>query len=44
MKKTVLFVDDDGILRRLIQKKCRKYEDTFTILTAGNGLDAIQEL
>ncbi|MFC1515952.1 response regulator [Thermodesulfobacteriota bacterium] len=44
MPKTVLFVDDDVILSRLIQKKCEKYRDTFITHTAGNGLEAIEEL
>ncbi|MFH2220353.1 MAG: response regulator [Pseudomonadota bacterium] len=44
MAKIVLFVDDDVILRRLIQKKFKRYKDTFTVLTAGNGLEAIEEL
>ncbi|MBW1840569.1 MAG: response regulator [Deltaproteobacteria bacterium] len=44
MAKTVLFVDDDVILRRLIQKKCEKYKDTFVIHMAGNGLEAIEAL
>lgn len=44
MIKKVLFVDDDRILRHLIQKKLDKYKPTFTVLTAKDGLDAVKEL
>ncbi len=44
MIKKVLFVDDDRILRHLIQKKLDKHKTTFTVLTAKDGLDAVKEL
>jgi CheY-like chemotaxis protein len=44
MTKNVLFVDDDRILRRLIQKKFEKHKDTFCIITAEDGLDAVKRL
>jgi len=44
MIKKVLFVDDDRILRHLILKKLDKYKNTFTVLTAEDGLDAVKKL
>jgi len=44
MLKKVLIVDDDRILRSLIQKKCEKHKETFSTLTAENGLDAVEKL
>jgi CheY-like chemotaxis protein len=44
MIKKILFVDDDRILRHLIQKKLDKYKNTFIVLTAEDGLDAVQKL
>lgn len=44
MLKQVLFVDDDRILRHLIQKKLAKYKNTFTVLTAEDGRDAVKKL
>ena len=44
MLKQILFVDDDRILRHLIQKKLDKYKNTFTVLTAEDGLDAVKKL
>ncbi len=44
MAKNVLFVDDDRILRRLIQKKYEKHKDTFCVITAEDGLDAVKKL
>lgn len=44
MEKKVLFVDDDRILRRMVQKKLEKYTDTFSVLTAEDGLDAVKKL
>lgn len=44
MIKKVLFVDDDRILRHLIQKKLDKHKTTFTVLTAKDGLDAVKKL
>jgi CheY-like chemotaxis protein len=44
MLKKVLIVDDDRILRSLIQKKFEKQKDFFSTLTAENGLDAVKKL
>lgn len=44
MIKKVLFVDDDPILCHIIQKKFTRYKDSFTIITAGDGLEAIEKL
>lgn len=44
MKKTILFVDDDRILRRLVQKKLEAYSDDFTTELATDGLDAVEKL
>ncbi|MBU0987646.1 MAG: response regulator, partial [Proteobacteria bacterium] len=44
MIKKMLFVDDDRILCRLIQKKFEQYSNTFSVLTAQDGLDAVQKL
>ena len=44
MIKKVLFVDDDPILRHIIQKKFAKYKHSFTVITAGDGLEAIKKL
>lgn len=44
MIRNVLVVDDDRILRRLIKKKLERHADTFTVLTAENGLEAVATL
>ena len=44
MIKKILFAEDDRILRLLVQKKLDKYKNTFIVLTAENGLDAVQKL
>ncbi|MFC1815252.1 response regulator [Thermodesulfobacteriota bacterium] len=44
MTKKVLLVDDDRILLRLLETKLKKYNNVFSILTAGNGLQAIEKL
>jgi CheY-like chemotaxis protein len=44
MIKKVLFVDDDRILRRMVQKKFEKYASDFSTLTAEDGLDAVKKL
>jgi len=44
MQKKILFVDDDRILLRLAQEKFKPYAKQFTIITAGNGLQAIEKL
>ncbi len=44
MLRKVLIVDDDRILRNLIQKKCKKYEKIFMPLLAGDGNEALETL
>ncbi|MBW1898434.1 MAG: response regulator [Deltaproteobacteria bacterium] len=44
MIKKVLFVDDDRILCRKILKKLERYKKRFTILTAADGLDAVDKM
>jgi len=44
MIRNVLVVDDDRILRRLIKKKLERHAETFTVLTAENGIDAVDKL
>ena len=44
MIKKVLFVDDDPILRHIIQKKFTRYKHSFSVITAGDGLEAIEKL
>ena len=44
MIKNVLFVDDNRILCRLIQKKFNRCKDIFSIITAKDGLDALDKL
>jgi len=41
MPKKVLFADDDRILLSLTEKKLKKHEDDFVVLTACDGLQAI---
>lgn len=44
MLKRVLLVDDDRIMLRLAQKKFDKYEKEFSIVTAEDGLAAVETL
>ena len=44
MIKKILFAEDDRILRLLVQKKLDKYKNTFIVLTAEDGLDAVRKL
>ena len=44
MKKTILFVDDDRILRRLVQKKLEAYVGDFDTQLATDGMDAVEKL
>jgi DNA-binding response OmpR family regulator len=44
MLRKILIVDDDRILRNLIQKKCKKYENIFTPFLAGDGGEALEIL
>ncbi len=44
MIRNILFVDDDQVLCKVIQKHLGKYPDNFTVITAGDGFDAIKQL
>ena len=44
MIRTILIVDDDKIWLRLIQKKFEKYRETFSVIVAGNGVEAVEKL
>jgi len=44
MLKKVLIVDDDRILCSLIQNKCKKYENLFRTILAGDGVEAVEQL
>lgn len=44
MIKNVLFVDDNRILCRFIQKKFNRCKDIFSVITATDGLDALEKL
>ena len=44
MQKTVLIVDDDKIWLYAIKKKMDKYKKAFSVLTAEDGLDAVEKL
>ena len=44
MQKTVLIVDDDEIWLHAIKKKMDKYKKAFSVLTAEDGLDAVEKL
>ena len=44
MQDTILFVDDDRILRSRVQKMFTLYGDDFKTLTSGNGAEAMSIL
>ena len=44
MIRNVLFVDDNQILCRFIQKKFNRCKNKFFIITATDGLDALDKL
>ena len=44
MIKNVLIVDDDQEMLASLQNGMAKYKDTFTLLTAGDGKDALAQL
>ncbi|OIN96822.1 MAG: hypothetical protein AUJ48_00935 [Deltaproteobacteria bacterium CG1_02_45_11] len=44
MIRKVLIVDDDRILCSLIQKKFEKYKNIFSVLTAKDGMEAVEKL
>ncbi|MDR3630601.1 MAG: response regulator [Desulfocapsaceae bacterium] len=44
MLRNVLFVDDDQIMLLALQKRLAKYNDTFSIILAEDGFDAVRKL
>ena len=44
MIRKVLFVDDDQIMLLALQNRLAKYNDTFTIILAEDGFDAVRKL
>jgi len=44
MKRKVLVVDDDRLLRNLIKNQFKKHEDYFDLLLASDGLEAVEVL
>jgi len=44
MIRKVLFVDDDQIMLLALQKRLAKYSDTFSIILAEDGFDAVRKL
>ncbi len=44
MIRKVLFVDDDQIMLLALQKRLAKYGDTFSMILAEDGFDAVQKL
>jgi CheY-like chemotaxis protein len=44
MIRKVLFVDDDQIMLLALEKRLAKYNDTFSIILADDGFDAVRKL
>jgi len=44
MIRKVLFVDDDQIMLLALQKRLEKYNDTFSIILAEDGFEAVRKL
>jgi len=44
MIKNVVMVDDDREMLSAVQEGLEKYQETFSLITAGNGLEAIDYL
>jgi CheY-like chemotaxis protein len=44
MIRKVLFVDDDQIMLLALEKRLAKYSDTFSIILAEDGFDAVRKL
>lgn len=44
MVRNVLFVDDDAILCRAVEKSLAKYSENFAVVTACDGFDAVKQL
>jgi CheY-like chemotaxis protein len=44
MVRNILFVDDDKILCNAVAKRLAKYSESFAVVTACDGFDAVQQL
>ncbi len=44
MVRKILFVDDDQILKLVVEKRLAHLSDRFEIVTAGDGFDALKQL
>ncbi|KJS02796.1 MAG: hypothetical protein VR65_03845 [Desulfobulbaceae bacterium BRH_c16a] len=44
MIRKVLLVDDDPILRIALEKRLAAFSDSFTVITASDGFEAVQQL
>jgi YesN/AraC family two-component response regulator len=44
MVKKVLIVDDDGAMVQTLKQGLIRYDDTFMVLTAEDGLEAVERL
>lgn len=44
MLRTILFVDDDQILRTAVEQRLNDNNDAFGVITATDGFDAVQKL
>jgi DNA-binding response OmpR family regulator len=44
MIRKVLLVDDDPILRIALEKRLASFSDSFTVITASDGFEAVQQL
>jgi len=44
MIRNILIVDDDKIWLRLVQKKFDKYRETFSVIVAKDGMEAVEKL
>lgn len=44
MSRKILFVDDDPILRNAIGKSLAAYKDTYTVIMASDGFEAVKKM
>ena len=44
MVRNILFVDDDSILRQALEQSLAKYSESFSLVTACDGFDAVKQL
>jgi DNA-binding NtrC family response regulator len=44
MVRNILFVDDDAILCNAVSKRLAQYSESFAVVTACDGFDAVQQL